>query len=266
LFLGLGAALIPYFIWVQINYGFFLLTLVNALFAISDLNEPFFFYFLQFPFYYSFLVLFAVFLFLFFFIRKKEFFSSKDFFILLWLVLGFILLSFSSHKEPRYMIAVISLPIFLLASRGITLIYDSLNSIKNAKPFVLIFIFVLLLFYASPAFSRLNEPFINKEITTEEFQVSKFINELNFSEETVLYANNNWPVFAYYTGLKTVRLTPSTEDFYSVFPENMPNSGVFIAYRNRCCPEISWINERNEFEKIKEFENTVIYIYCAEEC
>lgn len=49
--------------------------------------------------------------------------------------------------------------------------------------------------------------------------------------EEVLYTNHLWPVLAFHSKVKTVRVWPHDLRFLDYFPHNMPQSGLFVHYR-----------------------------------
>ncbi|MFH1587435.1 MAG: glycosyltransferase family 39 protein [Candidatus Diapherotrites archaeon] len=264
LFIGFIAVLLPYFIWSQISFGFFLTPILAAFSAISDINEPLFFYISGLPTAYPLVLLIgllAALFFLFFQYRKSEI-RWVSFSLLSWVFLALLFMSLSLHKEIRYLISMTSIPVILLSSYGFVLTYNAVRNKNLLLKLSLGLVFFLLLFFSfADSFSTLNEPFVNPEITTEEFKVSQFIKELDLPTDTVIYANHNWPVFAYYAGYSTVRLEPANEDFYNKFPANMGKSGILIVYRGFLNPAIDWLDTRQEFNKIREFDNVVIYRY-----
>ncbi len=264
LYFGFLAVLLPYFIWSQISLGFFLTPILSAFSAISDMNEPLFFYISGLPIAYPLVLLIglAIALFFLFFQFHKSEIRWISFSLLSWLVLALLFMSFSMHKEIRYLISMTSLPVILLSSYGFVLTYNALKNKNLLLNLSLGLVFFLLLFFSfADSFSTLNEPFVNPDITTEEFKVSQFIKELDLPADTIIYANHNWPVFAYYISYRTVRLEPADGDFYKEFPANMEKSGIIIVYRDFLNPTTDWLDARQEFNKIEEFDGVIIYRY-----
>lgn len=264
-FLSFIGALIPYFVWSQIQFGLFFSPVISAIYAVSSGIEPIEFYFINLFEAYTVFSLIGFILFLIFFLKdkiQKNKLEKESLFLLIWFIAFIIFMSFTPHKEIRYLITPISLPLILISALGV----NKLIEFVSTKKFILksaTFILLILLAFVSfqPAFERLNEPFINSEITTEEYEVSNFINNLNLSIEIDLYTNNNYPVFGYYTNHRVIRIKEVGEDFYSIYPKNMEREGILILYKNFLSPTKEWADSKPEFEKIKEFDRIILYTY-----
>jgi len=259
------ATLAPYFIWTQIEFGNFILPFISAMFAVSSGSEGFEFYIFNLEQTYSIIILIGFLLFLIFFLKDKiqdKIIDRNDLFLLVSFVAIIIFMSFTPHKEARYLITLLSIPIILLSARGI---HKTINLTlkRNAilKILVITGLILITVFSFQASFERINEPFINPKITTEEYEVSEFINKLNMPKENVIYANHNYPVFAYYTELKVIRLKEVGEDFYQEYPKNMKKHGILVLYNDSLDPTEEWAKKQAEFSKIKKFDNISLYSY-----
>jgi hypothetical protein len=91
-------------------------------------------------------------------------------------------------------------------------------------------------------------------------KASEFIKQ-NYAPNTTVYTNNNYPVFAYYTQMKTIVLENQDQSFYSAFPDNMREKGLLIIYKDLKHPSVEWANSNSHFKLVKELENIRIYEY-----
>jgi hypothetical protein len=79
----------------------------------------------------------------------------------------------------------------------------------------------------------------------------------------VLYANLDYPVFAYYTNQKVVPVPGSDNELYKAL-DNLPGDGVFIAYKeseNNDGPLLSWLDANPHYRRLREFPSIVLYGY-----
>jgi hypothetical protein len=102
---------------------------------------------------------------------------------------------------------------------------------------------------------------------SEEMQVSEFLSR-TVPAGTVLYANCNYPDFAYYTNLPVVALDESGPDLY-VELNALKDGGVLIAYKPEedCSvvePSLQWLDSNPHFRRIQEFPSLVVYAYHAQ--
>jgi len=187
---------------------------------------------------------------------KKEV-KNIDVLFVLWFVLFFIYVSLTPHKEIRYLIPI-ALPVFLLSAKGF---YDCLSNIKGKyKPYITAVFSIALLIYIGLALN-FDMPLIN-QATSEEMDASRYIVDLN-DKNAVIYSNFNYPVFAYYTNTKTIRLDSYDQNFYEKYPGNMPNPGYILIYKNSDIPPTQeWLDAHaDNFKIIKETEHILIYKY-----
>ena len=274
---GLSGALLPYLIWAQIKFGFFLLPFIKANMAVSDTNNGIFYYLKNFLTIYPpiilvgliFYIMYQLFLIKFSILKKPhemlvQFrikltnnFSRDDLVFGLWIILFLIYISITPHKEVRYIIPI-ALPLYIFSARGFYALLENKNSlIKNT---VVLFFIVLSIVSFSGAFSRLNGPFLNTQETVP-VKVSNYIKSLGESNK-VIYSNQDYPVYAYYTGMRVVKIEQQDKTFYSAFPSNMPKDGFFIYYKNIPKePNYEWLESNKHFKRLKEIDNVIVYEY-----
>jgi len=248
---GILLGLLPYFIWVQIKYGFFLHTLIRANAGILHSFEPLYFYLVNIFSIYSFIIILGFIIFIFYLNKRKI--KNKELFFILWIIIFFIYISLTPHKEIRYLIPI-ALPLIILASKGF---FDLINNKSSKIKYMFIIIIVILLFIHIAPCLKFNKPIVNYA-TSNEMDVSNYIINNLDTNNHMIYANCNYPVFAYYTNLKTIKLTNFNEKYF----ENMNQKGYLIIYKDLDIPPTYfWVDTKEEFVKIKEFENIIIYKY-----
>ena len=90
--------------------------------------------------------------------------------------------------------------------------------------------------------------------------MSEYLKGLNSTD--IIYSNQNYPVYAYYTGMRLQALWPQDKTFYDVFPKNMEEAGFFILYRNvNKEPNFQWLESSDKFTRLKEFGEIIIFSY-----
>ena len=265
---ALLATLAPYFIWVQLTYGFAFSTLAGALFSYGGSIESFFYY-LQSPIeIFSLPILLGIILigaFSFQSVRKKIRIDARDSFLFSWLLALLLVISLAWHKELRYALLPAFIPAVLLSARGISSAIEKVST--NRAPIKLAgfaLLFVLCAASFSPSFSRLGEPLYSKT-TSDEYLIAQQIRSLQLPQGSVLYTNFNYPVFAYYTGIKTVWVPGSgPQDFYDKFPGNMSKGGgILVVYDGalKYGPATEWLDGRKEFTKALALNSIFVYKY-----
>jgi 4-amino-4-deoxy-L-arabinose transferase-like glycosyltransferase len=179
--------------------------------------------------------------------------------ILAWWIL-IVLAYFSAlpHKELRYLIPLAA-PWFLLSGRGLAVLTTGQSKLTHAAGIVIL---VLTLGYSfAPILGRFKHPFIEPYIS-EEKRVADYLNEVDAKRFGAIYANYNYPVFAYYTHLPTHILREEGMDFYRDFPGNMPNDGYLIIYKNvQKEPRPIWADVNPHFRRLREYPSLVVYEY-----
>ena len=258
--LGFALALLPYLIWAQYEYGFFLSPFIKANRAVSDATGGGLFYLSHFIEVYPLLVVIGLLIYAVWECRaliSKERFggnrrieaqgaqSRMDVILVGWILLFLAYISLVPHKEVRYILPMAP-AVYLLSSRG----YTFLLSCKNRSVYygVLFMVIILGVFSFSSSFSRLQEPFIN-EAVSDPVGVSQYITSL-YMEDGVIYANTDYPVYAYYTGMDIKVLRDQDETFYESFASTMDRKGFFVYYKNlKKEPAQEWLDAQKQFTK-----------------
>jgi 4-amino-4-deoxy-L-arabinose transferase-like glycosyltransferase len=178
----------------------------------------------------------------------------------LWLWAAAVLVCFSalSHKEPRYVIPLAP-PVFLLAGSGLSVLVKGRRKALHYAGAVLLAGALAASFL--PTMRILQSPFMDDEVT-DQMAVSDFLSR-NLPPATVLYANLDYPVFAYYTNQKVVPVLGSDNELYKAL-DNLPGDGVFIAYKeseNNDGPLLSWLDANPHYRRLREFPSIVLYGY-----
>ncbi len=267
---SLAVSAAPYFLWVQLKYGFFLHTFIWANAVVGDQVGNILYYFTSLldyypafaPIFISALSLTAVLLFLGHSKRIKLNFSWKfgknTKFLLFWFVFFIAYISITPHKEPRDALSAM-LPFILL-------VYSGLSSLfmfrRKAASLPSIALFLILAFYLfSPSFLKFSEPIINMQLTGPMIG-SEYINSLNRTA-SMLYVNEDHPVYAYYTGLKITILSFDPE-FYKKFPGNMKHDGFFAFDKeSKKDPDKEWLDSNKQFRLLKDTGRIIVYEYKA---
>ena len=269
LIFGAGFALpvLPYLIWCQIQLGNFLTPFVKGRGMVAGENASNLFYINNFVEAFTFLVALGLLLWFVDFLmnlKKRNYDSLRfDLVFLFWIVLFFVYLTSVPHKELRYILPI-TIPVFLLASKGLVAFYSGFKK-KYRIFFIALFVFILIF----PVFSITsylgNFHFIDNK-KTDEMKIAEYIlNYMNF--KGVIYTNERYPVFAYYTGLKTVQVFPYSEHIYDMFPELADKEGLVIGmysaeenppYKH---PKSNWMKNNPRFEHVKDIGQFYIFRY-----
>lgn len=105
------------------------------------------------------------------------------------------------HKEPRYVMPIAA-PVLLLAGIGLSTVLRSVKAGTRIAGTVLLA--CALAYTFAPALQRFESPLVDDDVS-EQMKVSDFLSK-SVPRDTVLYANFNYPVFAYYTNLPVHRI------------------------------------------------------------
>lgn len=266
--LSIFGVLLPYLVWAQFRFGFFLTPFIRANVVVSDYNASTMFYFLVIPEYFSLILLFGILLFIFNVLRTLDW-NVKEKFFVVWCVVFLLYLTLTPHKEPRYMLPLI-VPFIILSSREFSFLFKSVFSRKANfksvfylfKVLVLIFVILLSVFSFQPSFETIKSPFLNKYISSE-IIISNYLKS-NSLEGDVVYVNSEFPVYAYYSGLDVRTMFNPKNDLVDKVLEK--ENGFVIFYVNRSSFENSenWLNNFSNLRFIKTFrtdgnEDVLIY-------
>ncbi len=260
--LGFVVPLVIFFAWMLGKYGNPISIFTKALSLISEVNHPFEFYIISLPFAFTWFVIFGFLVAIIYLVLnfKKED-SRKELFLLLSFFLIMLILMASSHKEERYLVEPLSISVILLSSRGFVQLFEFCKkNFKSVLVFGGLFVFCTFIFFL-PSFGRIPEPFINNAIITDEYVVSTYLEGLN--DSNIIYTNNYWPVFGYYTTKKIVLLNGANY-FYEGYPKNMPENGFFIVHKgDNLFPSKEWLSKNSSFKFFKNFNNFEVYYYTS---
>lgn len=254
--LGFCLILLPYLLWAQITQGSFLSPFTKATQSVAEGNEPWTFYFLQFSYIFPLAISAGWALrVLEIALGKKP--DRKELFLAFWALLFMIYLGAATpYKEARYILPI-TLPAVIISARAFGLLLETGG--KKIKGASLIIIAGILFFSFQPVFSGLNVPFINTS-STDEMEISEYIND-KYSQDAVIYSNQNYPVYAYYTKRKVIRLLQEDDSFYRTYNETMDNGGLLIVYPGIKKPDPEWLDASPLFRKETEINGIILYEY-----
>jgi len=268
------AVLAPYLIWVQVKYNFFLFTIIRANVVVSDYNEPFFFYFISLFTYFPPLLIAGLLLIIYKSFKKPKY-SLIEKFLIVWFFIYLLYITLTPHKEVRYMLPLLP-PLIILTSYELRNLLRNLFSSKNKQhrhinkrnvffkqfgKYSLVVLILLISIYSFQAsFVRINQPLINTHPTLE-ITIAEFIKSSN-NTANLIYSNSEFPVLAYYTGLKVSPIYARNSDFYTFYENYMTEPGLFIYYKERSEePPLEWLEENERFTFLKNIYTIYIYSY-----
>jgi hypothetical protein len=264
-----GASLLtvlPYLIWAQIHLGNFLTPIIVGSSMVSDFNESRWFYF----FYgsiknvFTFFVPIGLGLLLFSYFKGFKNIKNKsyDLILLLWALLFLVYLTINPHKELRYLMPTIA-PLILLASKGFN---EFTFLFKKSKKiiYILIFLFIAFLLYQNFQVQSERNFKLFDFSENDDILASKFITS-NFPNDTIIYTNYRWPVFAYYTGYNVTLLTPWNESFYYDYKKIMTKPGLVIASTwPEHAPLVFWLNITKGFIFVENVGEVQLFKYAPQ--
>jgi 4-amino-4-deoxy-L-arabinose transferase-like glycosyltransferase len=274
--IGFAAGFAPYLLWSRVRYGGFLSTLLHGWQNVAGSVEPTSYYLQNLPTIFSWLTMAGIAL---WFIAKSFHFNqtqesadlgstappaSRDLlywelFLWGWVVIVLAYYMAIPHKELRYILPLAP-PLLLLAGRGLAQLFRFRNvALRAAAALVLIAAFA---YTCAPILARFRSPLLSPYVS-EEKEVSDYLKSVA-PKSAVLYANFNYPVFAYYTGLTTHVLLDQGDSFYQQFPGNMPEDGYLLVYRELDMnPHLDWVDANPHFHRLTDFPSLVVYQYRA---
>jgi hypothetical protein len=280
---GIALGLGPYLCWSRLRFGGFLETFRNGWSNFGGPSEPFFYYLQHFVDIFSWLTFAGLAVWV---LRKAwDFRGSKkpydqvtrpknflgknqlmwEGFLWLWALAIMLFFSCMSHKELRYAIPVAP-PLLLLAGVGLSAFLESRNVTMRTVGGTVLGFALLSNFW--PVHHRFDTGFIDHTVS-EEMMVSEFLKH-NFPPFTVLYTNENYPDFAYYTDMP-VQALPEDSDSWHKSLQHLPSDGILIAYKNEdndddhggVDPAHDLLNSNPHFMRLREFPSLVLYEYHA---
>jgi len=271
-FLGMA----PYFCWSRYQFGAFFEALRQGWLNFGGDEEPFGYYLKILPEVISWLAVSG--LALWFVRRGRELWRRKKqgeltagvgaairslrWEVYLWFWAAAVLVFFSSlgHKEPRYAIPLAP-PLLLLAGVGLGTLLVGAGKAMKAAGGVALACALMVTFW--PSHHRFDGGFIDHSVS-DEMIVSEYL-KANLPSSTVLYANLNYPDFAYYSGLTVRDLPESGSELYAEL-DRLPVGSVLIAYKaagdndeSPAEPPLSFLDSNPRFTRIREFPTLVVY-------
>ena len=277
---GFLAGMAPYLCWSRLRYGGFLETLRNGWANLGGLPEPFLYYVQNMPQMLTWLSIAGLALWLLgcafllarilrgnrpHFTGLAERISPRwQAFLLFWALAVLLFFSSIPHKESRYSIPVAP-PLLLLAASGLALLLrPRQKSLRIAAAVVLA---SGLLIVCWPTHHRFDTGFIDPSVS-EEMNVSAWLRG-NLPATTILYTNQNYPDFAWYSGMNAEAL-PEDEDGLAEEIDKLPADGILIAYRvngndpaQPPAPSPAKLDQDPHFKRLREFPSLILYTYRA---
>jgi 4-amino-4-deoxy-L-arabinose transferase-like glycosyltransferase len=183
-----------------------------------------------------------------------------DLFLCFWAIAVLLFFSILSHKESRYAIPLAA-PLLLLSGSGLSALLMSRRNVLKKAGYALLAGALIATIW--PSHHRFDGGFIDRSVRNEMI-VAQFLKD-NLPSSTVLYANENYPDFAYYSGLTVIALPESGEELYAAL-NSLPAGSVLIAYKlsddekgSPVEPALSYLDSNPRFTRIREFPTLVIY-------
>ena len=278
---GFAAGMGPYLCWSRLRYGGFLATFRSGWNEFGGPTESFFYYLQSFAVIFSWLTLAGLALWVIRRVweagarRERTIGNSErllgqdqrkwEGFLWLWALAVMLFFSILSHKEPRYSIPAAP-PLLLLAGVGLSTLLEGRRTATRVAGSALLGAALVYCFW--PVHHRFDSKFIDDSVS-EEMTVSEFLRH-NVAPTTVLYANQNYPDFAYYAEMKVNALPESGDALYESL-KHLPGDGILIAYRQIDSadssaltePSLAWLDANPHFRRMKEFPSMVLYEYHA---
>jgi 4-amino-4-deoxy-L-arabinose transferase-like glycosyltransferase len=277
--LGLG----PYLCWSRLRFGGFLETFRNGWSNFGGPSEPFFFYLQHSGVLLSSLTIAGLAIWVLRrawdlretkkpcdrVIRPGNFLGigqrKWEGFLWLWALAIMLFFSCMSHKELRYAIPVAP-PLLLLAGVGLGTLLESRNATMRTVGGMVLGCALFYNFW--PVHHCFDTGFIDHAVS-EEMTVSEFLKH-NFPPSTVLYTNENYPDFAYYTDMPVQALPESSDSWHEAL-QHLPGDGILIAYKQEgddydhggVDPTHDLLDSNPHFLRLREFPSLVLYEYHA---
>jgi 4-amino-4-deoxy-L-arabinose transferase-like glycosyltransferase len=271
---GFAVGIGPYLCWSRLRYGGFLATIREGWSNFGGAAQPFFFYLHDFIVIFSWLTVAGLAI---WFVRtawqawRRSAAATGpkllghgqrhwEAFLVLWAFVILLFFSALSHKEQRYILPVAP-PLFLLAGVGLGwLVEGHRRAARIGGAGVLV---ALLIAGFWPVRQRFNSGFIDPTVS-EEMTVSDFLKHA-VPLSTVLYANQNYPDFAYYSGLNVSVLPEDGDSLYQSL-DHLPADGIVIAYKPDADnpdaePALGWLDANPRYRRLREFPSLVVYEY-----
>ena len=251
--------ILPYLLWAQIEFGNFLSPFIIGVSKVTARNHGIFFYFLNLTRAFTSIIIPGIFFWIFLFYKKiKEYSKNIDWIkinivFLFWITIFLVYLSYTSHKELRYILPI-TLPIILISSQGWDYFLKFLKKIdiRIFLGFIGICILILLglsIVEFNENISPPNFSFIEENINPR-IEMSRYI--LENTTYDFIYTNHYWPVYAYYTGLET-KFIFSRNDFYTNYSNFLNEKDLILVNTDVVMgPRLSWIEDKQQFKFVEK--------------
>ena len=171
-----------------------------------------------------------------------------------------IFFSSLSHKEPRYILPVAP-PLLLLAGLGLETLTVSANRRLRWAGRAVLFAALFMAFW--PTHYRFDGGFIDGS-ASEEMTLGVWLKR-NIHPKVAIYANQNFPDIAYYSGF-TVRDLPDDGPELTKALEAMPAGSLLVAYRANddgedvpAEPDIADLDRNPRYQRLTEMRTLVVY-------
>jgi 4-amino-4-deoxy-L-arabinose transferase-like glycosyltransferase len=181
-------------------------------------------------------------------------------FLCLWALGAMLFFSSLSHKESRYIVPVAP-PLLLLAGIGLSSLLASPSAAVNRASAAALACALMATFW--PDRHSFDNGFIDPSVSGE-MSVAQFLKQ-NLPSSTLLYCNENYPDFAYYSGMTAIPLPEDGDELYQALGQ-IPPGGVLIAYKevdggdgSAAEPPIAFLDSDRRFTRLRDFPTTVLY-------
>jgi 4-amino-4-deoxy-L-arabinose transferase-like glycosyltransferase len=186
--------------------------------------------------------------------------TIPEFFLVLWAVAATVFFCSLNHKEPRYIMPVAP-PLLLLAGLGLETLTTFANQrLRWAGRLVLAMALLVVLW---PAHHRFDDGFMDDSVS-DEMTLAGWL-QTNVHPDAILYANQNYPDIAYYSGLKVLDLPESGPKLPSALAA-MPAKSLLVAYRANDDgedvppePAIEDLDRNPRYQRLTELPTLVLY-------
>ena len=185
--------------------------------------------------------------------------AVSDGFLWLWALGALAFFSSLSHKESRYGIPLAP-PLLLLAGIGLSSLVKNRRTAVNTACGIALSCALVLTFW--PDHHRFDKGFIDHSVS-KEMTVAQYLKQ-NLPTTTLLYANKNYPDFAYYSGLNVSDIPENGPELYQAL-DNLPVGSILIAYKVGDPgdpppePTIDFLDSDRHFSRYREFPTMELY-------
>jgi 4-amino-4-deoxy-L-arabinose transferase-like glycosyltransferase len=182
--------------------------------------------------------------------------------LLAWGVLFFAYSMTITHKEVRYILPI-AITVIPLSAIAWVQLWDVLRVRRRLRPLAAIAFTLVVMIEVAPTVQRFSLPLVN-EYATESVQVARYLVAASEPDETI-YAINDFPVLAFYTGRRTISLMPWQAEFPDDWRTVMSRPGFYVYYDQDedtgLLPDKSFLDAASEFEPVRNFESVVVFRY-----